>query len=1505
MRGRKTLIAAGSVAGLVVGGAIGPEAALPTAIGTGFLIWLLTWRAKEPVPPDRSLGFTSPPARFREPGTMPPHPVAARPPSRPERSAKAEQAELEHLQYAAGVVTEALGRGLVDRETADRLRALIEERRHRAMRAALAPAAESPVVPVPPAPPAPPPTPAPITVPEPVPPPRPSAVPGRARRIKELIVSDVAVHGLAYLGVLLLFSGAFGFTLFSFNTVRVGLRPVAEIGMPGMLLGSAWFLRRRGAPVVATGLGLIGGLLLPVMVFASFVDGVAFPPEVHGTALALTLAAVATALALAYAAYTVRQPDASLRYLVAPMVWFACWAAGLLLARGASAGIDLRRWSAGQLAFVSVGVAATAAVHRLWPRFRLSRSIRISSVLGIAIAYALAIALAAAEGWPASPVIVAGLATFVTVELLVGPATGLIPVALLQAAILGITASALMPALGYAIGGAFSAFAYLALLEWQEVRRRGAIARAVSSTGVLAGLGLAVTGPWASVAAFGGVTAWAHLRRAIRFPSVTRGEVWALEGAAALLPLGLAWGLLEVWPDGQALMALAGMALAAAITARALRRDDLFYAWWVPAAAAGVIAATVVVRSAEPAEQLAVAAALCALAIALSPRWPTPRVWATAAATAWTAELAFDAADVALRYRTMAWSGVGLALVVAASTRRRSRMAGHLAAVGTSFAFAGLAAAPTGLARLVTLGLWAAAWLVTVVDQERGGAPLVDLILRAFRGTLPGGVERVFAAVPAAILLTSLPFLATAAGRHVGPIADHRSWSGVILSLLAVGYSVVARSLVSRRPLSTVLATSAFVLSAVGIAVAAPDPWPSIEAVSALIVAVLVLGGGLRRPIMTWAAWAASGVLVLLLAGRTGVPAPDLPSVILGWGAALMVGGLALDDVRSGRRAPGEGLREAWLAPPVTFGALAVPVGLAFTFMRTPGLVGSWSLAAAALYLLVALQLRAGSVSAVSYALLIAGIGALTPWSVLERPWVGGIWATGLVGTSLVLTQMKASRDPWVRWDLAPLVIAHGVAVVALARSLDVGAVPATWSSIGAVSLALGGLRRNPFWAVAGGIVLGVGAGAAGPGWLALALGAYALVAVAVAIRSRGPLRLAMQATSMALAAASWSQVAVWAGWSGSRTATLTAILSATVAVVTGAATRWARLPADWAANLAALGVAGGVAVVGLSAPATGVDPHTGAALLALVTASFAAGAGIAARPLGVDALREASALLTAGAGLLLGYGREVEPGPLTGWWAATAISSTLALLGLWRARPSSPWIGPLGLLGASGSVVTIVVAASALPRRDLLEVALSVAGMQTAAMGIALRRPEPLYPSPLLFCGAWLLFASEALAGEAQWFTVPIGIALLTVVGIGRAARRHELEPLMPPELLGLEYLGMALVVGDGLVETITRSPARGLFALAFGVGLAVWGALTKVRRRAVFGAGAAVLAVALMVGGPIARLAPRITGPALWVVLVVAGVVLIAIATGLERGRAKVTAAMRRLDTLMEDWE
>ena len=71
---------------------------------------------------------------------------------------------------------------------------------------------------------------------------------------------DQALFAPASLGVLLLFAGTLGFMLFSFGSARVGLRSVAEPAAPAVPLGSAWHLRRPGAPFVATALGLTWGL---------------------------------------------------------------------------------------------------------------------------------------------------------------------------------------------------------------------------------------------------------------------------------------------------------------------------------------------------------------------------------------------------------------------------------------------------------------------------------------------------------------------------------------------------------------------------------------------------------------------------------------------------------------------------------------------------------------------------------------------------------------------------------------------------------------------------------------------------------------------------------------------------------------------------------------------------------------------------------------------------------------------------------------------------------------------------------------------------------------------------------------------------------------------------------------------------------------------------------------------------------------------------------------------
>ena len=461
---------------------------------------------------------------------------------------------------------------------------------------------------------------------------------------------------------------------------------------------------------------------------------------------------------------------------------------------------------------------------------------------------------------------------------------------------------------------------------------------------------------------------------------------------------------------------------------------------------------------------------------------------------------------------------------------------------------------------------------------------------------------RILVAVPAIVLATSLPFLVTSIGRQVDTIAAHRSWSGVVLSGLAFGYAIAARALARRKPLSAVLAWASFTVAAVGIAVATPDAVPSIEAVTALLVAVIGLGGSLRRSFMTWVAWGASGALALLVSAKAGAPVDDLPLVLLAWGAASMLGGLALDDIMSGRRTPGQGVRQTWLVAPIALGSLAVPVALAFLLTGPAGDVGLWAFVGAGFYLIAAIFLRAGAVSGVSYALAIMGIGALTPWSTLDHPETGSVFAAALVGASFVSSGATRTRDPWLRWDLAPLAVAHGVAAIALAHALDVGAVPATWVGIGAVSVTLAAVRRNPAWAVTGAVLIVVGAWAAGPGWLALALGGASAAAALVATRSRGAVRWALQATSVTCAAACWSQVVLSATWPAPRTATFTALLTSVVAVSVGLSARWADLRK---------GLGRGVSAVCPSRArrrgrrrfrsGSGIDPRIGAELLALV----------------------------------------------------------------------------------------------------------------------------------------------------------------------------------------------------------------------------------------------------------------------------------------------------------------
>lgn len=269
-------------------------------------------------------------------------------------------------------------------------------------------------------------------------PPAPSAAfPARAlslRRAQKTIVSDFAVHGWAYIGVLLTFIGTLGFALFAFGTVNAALRPVAELAIPLFLFGSAWFLRRRRSDLVAASLELLGGTVTPIAVIASFSDGAPVPPDLHGSALAVGAALSSLVLTAVYFLVSQRRPQSALRYLVAPMTWLAVWGAGLLFQDGPGV---RERFSAAQLALTACAIAATLLASAWKPNHPLARATDIAALPGIVILYGLTLLFSAQSGWSWIPVAAASLAVLVAAELLTRRFGGARGVTVIQGLALG------------------------------------------------------------------------------------------------------------------------------------------------------------------------------------------------------------------------------------------------------------------------------------------------------------------------------------------------------------------------------------------------------------------------------------------------------------------------------------------------------------------------------------------------------------------------------------------------------------------------------------------------------------------------------------------------------------------------------------------------------------------------------------------------------------------------------------------------------------------------------------------------------------------------------------------------------------------------------------------------------------------------------------------------------------------------------------------------------------
>jgi hypothetical protein len=1439
--------------------------------------------------------------------------------------------ELRALDYLRAFLSGAVVRGLLDRRSFDALVEEIEARRWVLMATApqqgvlagaivTVPPPPVPVFPEVPVPPAvtfaPPPPPPPLVPAAPSSPPRPPAEPllspiaRQTHLVRELIASDIALHGLAYLGVLLTFAGTLGFVFFAFGRVDVGLRPVAELAIPIVLFGSSWFLRRRGTPFVAGSVELLGGGLLPVVLFASFLDGANVPGDLHGSAKIAVLTIVALGLAAIYGLVARRRPSTTLRYLVGLMVWTA---AGVI-------GFGLRQErSAGQMAVVTGAIAATLLVARLRSGHRLSRPTELAAVPGTALAYSLALLFGGAEGWPAAEVAGTGIAALAAAEFLAAAFDDDRVVPFAQTAVVALTALALAPGLGAGWAGAAAVVGFLAVFERQERRRPLPELVPVAGVGGLLALVASLGDPWPALAGWGLAGAWAHARRIRPSSSIPPGR-W-MDMAAAVLPAGAASGLIRLLPNDIALAGIATAVAAGAGAARLLGARDPFWRRWL-AASGSVLGLAVLAEwsashlapsgtPAPTAPLLAVAAALVAITLAFAVDHPALAVWASAAAAAEAMVLALSATTLSENESAMAWAFAGLVAVIVATAWSR-RPAGHVAAVGHLTGLAILGVSVPDDTRLILIAASSVGWAITLVATEVGRSEFANILERILAGLVPddGGIARFGAvAVPSAALLIEFAALAATAAERWGLTDGRREAMGPVLAAVAVAYAVAARLLRHRRPLGPIVAVGGVALAAVAIATATPVPlpepvpWEPIAALAASIAVVAIIGRDLRHPAMRAFGWAMTLPLALGLANRAGVPAGALQYVSLVYGGVLVVGGLLVDDLLAGRRRPGRALRTRELADPVILGALAVPASLAVAFTDPPDVYGWWSLGAAILFFVVGVQMRAGGLGVPAWSLAAAGAAAISPWPVTRDPWLFVPAAALLVAASAAARRwLPAPGDPLFGWDLPPLLVAHGVAVAGLAMAPAAGAVVPVSAGLGALSLVVATWRRHWAWAAAGTALVLIGAEAAGHGWFALALAATAAGAAAASSRLTGPVRVALQAVSLAAAGAAWGEALAWRGTSRGQIVVATALASGGVALLAMAIVRLRPEARDWSVGLGTL-AATGLATAASLAPFSGHRPAWSA--VAAATGLFAVAAGGSARPLDRPELRFASAVLVlaAGAALIPAY-RPPDP-VLVGAPVGAALGAMLGALVLWRLRPASPSLAPLTLFAVLADAAAAAVAGSALPRRTPLEAVLLAAAVESAAAGLILGRPRLLHASPPLLCGAWLLFASEALRGDPQWFTAPIGLTLLAVVELARWNRRREHAPVVDERLLAAEVLGIAFLAGASLVQTVVEGATNGMVAVLIGIAVSAWGVLTRVRRRVYAGVGVTVLSVFLMVAVPLARVIPEVRGPALWATLAAIGVALIVIATTLEQGRARLQATIRRLGELMAGWE